>query len=155
MLIGLLVGAIVSPIAVSQDQTLLGHFECRSLTVVNKEGKQVIELGSSTKGGGLVDVRDEKGKKGIRLSAGNRSNDVLLSVPGGRGIGVGISSDKDTRNISMDWRGQSAVSLRADDEACSISFGIGAPTLIVGTSKHADGMALFTPHGRLRSSCPE
>ena len=155
MLIGLAVGAIVSPIAVSQDQTLLGHFECRSLTVVNEEGKQVIELGSSTKGKGLVEVRDENGKKGIRLIAGEEGSSVMVAAPGGRDRAVSISSEKNTNSIFMNWRGQPATTLRADDEACSISFGIGAPTLIVRTGKDGDGIALYTPHGRLRSSWPE
>ena len=154
MLVGLTIGAIISPMAVSQDKTFLGDFECRSLTVVNKEGKRVIELGSHTKEGGLVDVRDENGKKGVRLIAGEGGNSVLVSAPGGRESAVSISSEKDTNSILMNWRGQPATTLRADDEACSISFGIGSPTLIVGTSKHSDGIALYTPHGRLRASWP-
>ena len=154
MLVGLTVGAIISPMAVSQGKTFLGDFECRSLTVVNQEGKQVIELGSSTRGRGLVDVRDENGKKGVRLIAGEEGSSVMVSAPGGKDKAVSISSEKNTNSILMNWRGQPATTLRADDEACSISFGVGAPTLIVRTGKHGDGIALYTPHGRLRASWP-
>lgn len=154
MLIGLAVGAVVSPPLVAQRNGVFGDIECTGLTVVNEEGKQVIEFGSSTKGEGMFDVRDKNGKRGIRLIAGEEGNSVMLAAPGGRDKAVSISSEQTTNSILMNWRGQPATVLRADDDACSISFGIGPPTLIVGTTVNRDGIALYTPHGRLRSSWP-
>ncbi len=155
MFIGLAVGAVVSPPLTAQRNGVFGDIECTGLIVVNEEGKQVIEFGSSTKVEGMFDVRDKNGKRGIRLIAGEKGNSVLLAAPGGRDKAVSISSEQTTNSILMNWRGQPATVLRADDDACSISFGIGAPTLLVGTSKNRDGIALYTPHGRLRSAWPE
>ena len=155
MLIGLAVGAIVSPPLIAQRNGVFGDIECTGLTVVNEEGKQVIELGSSTTDQGLVEVRDKNGKKGIRLIAGEDGSSVIVAAPGGRDWAVSLSSEKTTNSILMRWRGQTAVHLRADDDACAIGFGIGAPTLVVGTDENRDGIALYTPHGRLRSAWPE
>ena len=113
MFIGLAVGAIVSPPLTAQRNAVFGEIVCTGLTVVNEEGKQVIELGSSTTDKGVVEVRDQNGKKGIRLIAGEQGSSVIVAAPGGGDWAVSLSSQKTTSSILMSWRGQAAVHLGA------------------------------------------
>ena len=46
MLIGLAVGAIVSPPLVAQSDGVFDEIVCTKLTVINKEGKEAVILGS-------------------------------------------------------------------------------------------------------------
>ena len=68
MLIGLAVGAVVSPPIIAQRAGVFGEIECTGLKVVDKHGKTAIELGSY-ESGNEVTLFDKSGKVGVVLGA--------------------------------------------------------------------------------------
>ena len=65
MLIGLAVGAIVSPPLIAQRDDVFGDIQCTGLTVVDKQGNVAVAL--DTDDGNQVLVNDKQGKRAVKL----------------------------------------------------------------------------------------
>ena len=68
MLIGLMVGAIVSPPLIAQRNGVFDEIQCSKLTVVDKNGNEGVILVGLEEGNGVI-IFDENGKTAIELSA--------------------------------------------------------------------------------------
>ena len=68
MLIGLAVGAIVSPPLIAQRNGVFGEVVCRRLTVVDKHGRTAIDLESTEKANSILLV-DKADNLAVSLSA--------------------------------------------------------------------------------------
>ncbi|RKU08580.1 hypothetical protein C6502_15325 [Candidatus Poribacteria bacterium] len=68
MLVGLAVGAIVSPPLIAQSNGVFDEIRCSKLTVVDKNGNEGIIVVSMEEGNGVI-ILDEDGKTAIELSA--------------------------------------------------------------------------------------
>ena len=77
MLIGLAVGAVVSPPTIAQRDGVFGEIECTGLKVVDKYGKTGIDL-ASTDDGNIVTFRGQSGKAGVVLSTVDKGNIVAV-----------------------------------------------------------------------------
>lgn len=73
MLIGIGVGAIVSPPLVAQRDAVFGKIECAELEIVNKNGKPAFLLGPYKEHNRLA-VYNQAGKLGFSLMSGKTSN---------------------------------------------------------------------------------
>ena len=62
MLIGLAVGAIVSPPLIAQKDDVFGDIQCTGLTVVDKQGNVAVAL-DTDEHGGVVRVYDKQGRR--------------------------------------------------------------------------------------------
>ena len=78
MLIGLAVGAIVSPPLVAQRNGVFDTITCRGLDVVDENGKKAIFLVSGEGVNGVA-VFDKQGKIAIGLTSGKKANTVHIS----------------------------------------------------------------------------
>ena len=76
MLIGLAVGAIVSPPLIAQRDDVFGEIQCRMLTVLNKQGKPAVAL-ASTEYGGRVDVFNNQGKNRATMQVNEYGNGAV------------------------------------------------------------------------------
>ena len=75
MLIGLAVGAIVSPPLVAQHNGVFDKITCREIEVVDENGNQAIVLGSK-EGVNLMTVSDKQGEIAIDLSVAEPINSI-------------------------------------------------------------------------------
>ena len=80
MLIGLGIGAIVSPPLIAQREDVLGDLKCSSLTVVDMSGEPAVLLRTSELANRVI-VRNPSGQDGVRLSAGKATNRVTVYNP--------------------------------------------------------------------------
>ena len=88
MIVGMGIGAIVSPNLIAQSDEKSNHFDhvtCRSLLVVDKDGKLAIGLATTTETN-TVHVYNKDGKLAIDLSAENGINIVRVYDDQGEGV---------------------------------------------------------------------
>ena len=98
MLIGLVVGAIVSPPLGAQRNGVFDEITCRTLRVVDENGKQAIVLGS-IEGLNVETVLDKQGEKAISLvsladGGGERLNSVTVYKTQHNKEGVTLTSSE-------------------------------------------------------------
>ncbi len=74
MLIGFAVGAIVSPPLLAQREGVFGEILCTGVTVMGKNEKAAIRLGSYDDN--CVFIYDKRGKAGAILCAGDKGTGV-------------------------------------------------------------------------------
>ena len=122
MLIGLAVGAIVSPMAVSQDQTFLGDFECRSLTIVNRHGKPAIELyADHHQGANVVRVYSpQTASKTVEMMSTKESDAVVIWDRQDENTSAVTMLSTDKRNgvyVVNPQTGKAAASMASDEDA--------------------------------------
>ena len=77
MLVGLAVGAVVSPPLIAQRNGVFDEIQCTGLTVVNENNKTMIRLESNPRENAVI-VYNKAGKKALRLTAAILGN--LVSV---------------------------------------------------------------------------
>ena len=99
MLVGMGVGAIVSPPLIAQRNGVLGEIQCTSLTVVNKSGEPAILLRTSELANRVI-VRNPLGKEAVRLSAGKVTNRVTVYNPEETNA-VQLYADEVTNRVSV------------------------------------------------------
>lgn len=78
MLIGLVVGVMVTPPIIAQRNSMFGEIQCTGLTVVDKNGEVAVVLGTDEKGKNGVSVHGKHGKQGVVLSADGTFNRLLV-----------------------------------------------------------------------------
>ena len=77
MLVGLGLGAIVSPPLVAQRNGVFDTIQCKQIEVVDNEGNNVILMGTTGNGNGLV-IHDDRGKPAISLISAKRQGNWVL-----------------------------------------------------------------------------
>ena len=77
MLVGLAVGAIVSPPLIAQRNGVFDEIQCSKLTVINKAGKRAVVLDAGEERNG-VNVFDKQEKPAVSLVADAKSNGMLI-----------------------------------------------------------------------------
>ena len=75
MLIGLAVGTIVSPPLGAQRNGVFDEITCRSLKVVDKEGKPAVMLASG-EGRNMIGIYDLNGKPAVGLASEEDANRI-------------------------------------------------------------------------------
>ena len=137
MLIGMGVGAIVSPPLIAQRNGVLGEIQCTSLTVVDKSGEPAIVLRTDeTLGNGVIihnkegtpalflvaddtgnsiAVADKSGEPAVLLRTSELANRVIVRNPLGKD-GVRLSAGKVANRVTVyNPEGANAVQLYADE----------------------------------------
>ena len=142
MLIGLAVGAIVSPLAVSQGQTFLGDFECRSLTVVNRHGKPAIELYAD----------DHQGASVVRIYSHQTGSKTveMMSTKEADAVTIWDRQEENTFAVTMlstdEKNGVYVVNPQTGKTAASMASDGAANYLLVSDYKHAmDAFYFMSP----------
>ena len=104
MLIGLVVGAIVSPPLIAQRNGVFGEIKCTGLTVVDKDGSKMIVL-SSDEIANTVSLYDTKfgGSPAVTLGGSEEMNYVVVHNKISGGPAVFLYSD---------WKGANAVKVK-------------------------------------------
>ena len=143
MLIGIGVGAIVSPPLIAQREGVLGEIQCTKLTVVDMSGEPVIVLrADETLGNGIVihnpagapavlfvadetgnsvAVADQSGEPAVLLRTSELANRVIVRNPLGKD-GVRLSAGKVTNRVTVyNTEETNAVQLYADEVTNRVS----------------------------------
>ncbi len=143
MLIGLGVGAIVSPPLIAQWEGVFGEIQCASLTVVDKSGEPAIVLrADETLGNGVVihnpagtsalllvadetgnsvAITDKSGEPAVLLRTSELATRVIVRNPAGKD-GIRISAGKVTNRVTVYNQAEAnAVQLYADEVANRVS----------------------------------
>ena len=101
MLIGLVVGAIVSPPLIAQRNDVFDKITCREIEVVDKDGETAIRLYTTKHGG---DVRmDSKDGRIASMGINEYGGSVYLSGKGNNGDGVvSMHTSENTAHLKLD-----------------------------------------------------
>ena len=126
MLIGLAVGAIVSPPLVAQRNGVFDEIQCRGLQVVDENGNEAIVLTSAEKAN-VVAVFDKQGKVAIGLASMEEVNTVTVSDKQGE-VAIDLSVLTVTEPVNSigirDAAGNEAIRMSAVDSSNSNHIGI-------------------------------
>ena len=116
MLVGLGIGAIVSPPLIAQSDGVFDEIRCSKLTVVDKNGKPAIVL-ATIEGLNGVTIFDKAGKIAINLvSLNRRGNSITVANrAGGPAIFLGVTEDGNYVFV-VNKAGKQAVGLSSDNE---------------------------------------
>ena len=143
MLIGIGVGAIVSPPLIAQRNSVLGEIRCNSLTVVDKSGEPAIVLRAdealgngvvlhnpvgtpavlfvADETGNSIAVADQSGEPAVLLRTSELANRVIVRNPAGKD-GVRLSAGKVTNRVTVyNPEETNAVQLYADETTNRVS----------------------------------
>ena len=143
MLIGMGVGAIVSPPLIAQREDVLGEIQCTELTVVDMSGEPAIVLrADEILGNGIVihnpagtpavlfvaddtgnnlAVADKSGEPAVLLRTSDLANRVIVRNPLGKD-GVRLSAGKVANRVTVSNPEETnAVQLYADDVASRVT----------------------------------
>ena len=93
MLVGIGVGAIVTPSLVAQHNGVFDEIKCSKLTVLDKAGKPVAVLGITEEDGNAIVIFNPEGKKGVRLSASKGGSSLRINNPSGESALSILSTD--------------------------------------------------------------
>ena len=113
MLIGLAVGAIVSPPLTAQHNGVFDEITCRSLKVVDKEGKPAVMLASG-EDANLISIHNKQGEVAVGLNSrgGGGSVDVF-----GKDSGMASMSITDHSGIvEVSGKGGGAAHITTDEQ---------------------------------------
>ena len=111
MLIGLAVGAIVSPPLVAQRNGVFGDIQCTGLEVVDKHGRKALAFTDDEKGR-WIELFDKQGELAISLAAhseGKRENAIVVYERGK--MAIDLSADESNRQLSIIDKHQKAAIL--------------------------------------------
>ena len=126
MLIGLAVGAIVSPPLVAQRNGVFDEIQCRGLRVVDENGNPAISL-RSTESLNTVAVFDKQGKVAVGLASMEEVNTVTVSDKQGE-VAIDLSALSVTEPVNSigirDAAGNEAIRMSAIDSSNSNHIGI-------------------------------
>ena len=101
MLIGLAVGAIVSPPLGAQRNGVFDEIICTGLTVIDKNGNKAIALKTESMGN-LVSLYTQNGEPAISLDANYTGNYVWVSDPVENKTAVSLASSQGgTNNVTI------------------------------------------------------
>ena len=113
MLIGLGLGAIVSPPLIAQRNGVFDEIECSKLTVVDRSGERAIDLSTNLLGN-TITVYDREGNQRVGLLVDDESSIVYLKNKLGN-TGVGLASEEDNVITVYDKLSKPAVTLHSAD----------------------------------------
>ena len=112
MAVGITIGQFIAPNIEAQSNGVFDEIQCTELTVMDKNGKSAIRLGSYDEGN-CVFIYDKRGKVGAILCAGDQGTSVsIYDKYQKRGIGL---DTVETGNsvVVYDKRGKEAIGLDA------------------------------------------
>ena len=113
MLVGLGLGAIVSPPLIAQKYSLLDEVRCTKLTVVDKYDKPAMILSSDEATGNGIILFDQAGKEAAVLLASKQTNSLgIYNKVGIPAVSLG-SSEKGSDLMLVNEEGKMAISLIA------------------------------------------
>ena len=135
MLVGLAVGAIVSPPLIAQREGVFGEIRCTGLKVFDKRGKMAIELYATVLGNGVA-VLNKHGGAGIGLAAhedeAGGNNVMILDKSGNKVVGLGTFSKMGNGVAIFDKQGNDAVLLASDELSNRVTVMDKAERLAIG-----------------------
>ncbi len=152
MLIGLAVGAIVSPPLIAQRNGVFDKITCRKLEVVDEDGNPAVGLSSSEEGNSVV-VLDKQGEIAIGLSSSEERNDVLVSDKQGQG-GINLSSLSVLGSYVTIYDDQGKESVVLSGTAAHNSLNVfnkksGIPGINILSGEGANGVAILDQQGEI------
>lgn len=139
MLIGLCVGAIISPPLIAQRNGVFDDITCRMLIVVDEAGKPAISLSASELFGNVIQISNKEGIA-IALAASEDKNVILVQDKAGKG-GLHFNASADENVIRLiDKAGKAAVNLVTDRNGNGITVNVpgkdGNAAIILGAFAH-------------------
>ena len=134
MLVGLAVGAIVSPPLIAQRNGVFGDIECTGLTVVNKEGKEAVILGSREYtlwddhesppiGQNGIWIYDNEGNQRIELHTEALGSDIKLNDKDGH-YAIMLRGGTDLKTVWINHKGKRKIGFVVDGSSLPASMGI-------------------------------
>ena len=99
MLVGLGIGAIVTPPLIAQDNGVFDEIICNRLIVLNQQGKPAILLTSTDKGN-IFGMMNPQGNKAISLTSTDDENTLMIITPAGKG-GCLIDSSNHSNSLTL------------------------------------------------------
>ena len=118
MALGIIIGQVITPDIEAQSNVVLDEITCRSLKVVDKDGKMAIDLSTSDGGGRHIVVYNKEGRTGINLVVEEvLGNSVAIFEKDG-GLGIGLSAWETGNRVSLQ-KGSGRLELFVDDDEFS------------------------------------
>ena len=115
MLVGLGLGAIVSPPLIAQRNDVLDEIRCSSLTVVDKRGEPVVVIASNEEGNGMI-LYDQAGKDAAILHTKADGTTLSIYRPGGTRA-ASLVSNEDGGGLGLfDNEGEVAINAQVADK---------------------------------------
>ena len=138
MLIGLVVGAIVSPPLIAQRNSVFDTITCREIEVIDKDGNEAIRLYTTKHGG---DIRIDSKDGGIAIMGiGEHGGSIFLF---GKGKG---SADRGTISM-LTYEDSASLSLEAPDEGDNLLSG---GSILMHTYEDSGNIRMKGEGGRAR-----
>lgn len=142
MLIGLAVGAIVSPPLIAQHNGVFGEIQCTKLTVVDNMGKTAVELDSHEEAGNSVTVNNKQGNSAVILRSSELGNIVFLANKQGNSAIV-LLSHEDWGNLASIYnnQGKTAVELGRSEYGGRVDVfnNQGKTRAVMGVNEYGNG----------------
>ena len=159
MLIGLAVGAIVSPPLIAQRNGVFDKITCRELVVVDSSGKEAIFLNSTKKNnnitimgkdGGLIGlVTDETEGNGVVIYGKDSQSPPALRLYSHDESGNGI--------VIQSKHGKEGIYLTTDEDGNRVTINdhYGNPMVHLVSGKSGDGVVVWDKVGNVRWAAPK
>ena len=113
MLVGLGIGAVVSPPLIAQRNGVFDEIECSKLTVVDRNGERAIDLSTNILGN-TITVYDREGNQRVGLLVDDESSIVYLKNKFGN-TGIGLAAEDDNVITVYDKLSTPVVTLHSSD----------------------------------------
>ena len=115
MLVGLGLGAIVSPPLIAQSDGVFGEIRCSSLTVVDKRGEPAVIIESNEDGNGMI-LYDQAGKDAAILHTKDDGTTLSIYRPAGTRA-ASLVSNEDGGGLGLfDNEGEIAINTQVVDK---------------------------------------
>ena len=142
MLVGLAVGAIVSPPLIAQHNGVFGEIQCTSLTVVDNMGKTAVELYSSEGLANGIVIYNKQGNSAVVLRSTEDSNVVALAGKQGNSA-IGLLSHEDVGNslTICNKQGEEVVMLHSTEYGGRVDVlnNQAKPRAVMGVNEYGNG----------------
>ena len=164
MLVGIGVGAIVSPPLIAQHNGVFDEIQCSTLRVIDKSGKDVVHIAAS-EDGNAVTVVDRSGNRAVQLVASENGNAVtVFNRSGNRAIQVGAKETMKGNEYSVDVfdkAGNTAINLGTTEVGEVSVNGViihgrtGQEQIVLGTAiDHASAIVIVDRAGKVKWRAP-
>ena len=151
MLVGLAIGAIVSPPLVAQRAEVFDEIECSKLTVVDKHGKPRVAL---TAGSSVLDselsLYDSDGRVRVYAFASKVGHAIILAQAKSRGSKIELTVMEEGAGVYInDKHGTTGVGLQASEDGSSLTLNQNRKTgILLWAQKGENRINLFNPHAK-------
>ena len=149
MLVGLTVGAIISPPLIAQRNGVFGKIECTGLTVIDEQGKVAVMLTTATEGG----------KEGSGVYVLDKHENIAVGLGSFKGSFGEANKMRANGVVVYDKEGNAAIVIGREEEVSAnvviIANQNGKPAVVLGASEEWGNLvSVHDKHGNIEWEAP-